>query len=118
MSRRKTGITGEKKAALFLAKDGFTILKRNFRKRGGEIDIIAKHDNVLVFIEVKTSNVYSEDSLEYSIDNRKRRRIINTSRYFLKENPEFEDYTIQYDIIFISQQDGKINHIKNAFYEV
>ena len=118
MSRRKTGIIGEKKAALFLAKDGFVILKRNFRKRSGEIDIIAKQDNTLVFIEVKTSRVYSEDSLEYSINDRKRRKIINTSRYFLKENPEYQEYNIQYDIIFISQKDGKIIHIKNAFYEV
>ena len=64
MNRRKTGLRGEKEASLFLINDGFAIIKRNFRTRNGEIDIIAKQDNTLIFIEVKTSNVYSEDSLE------------------------------------------------------
>lgn len=109
---------GENRASLFLINDGFAIVKRNFRRQCGEIDIIAKYNQTLIFIEVKTSNVYSRDSLEYLVNDRKRRRIINTSRYFLKENPEYEDYNIQYDIIFISQQDEEIIHIKNAFYEV
>lgn len=118
MSRRKTGIQGENRASLFLTNDGFVIIKRNFRRQSGEIDIIAKHDNTLIFIEVKTTNVYSRDVLEYSVNYRKRKKIIATSRYFLKENPEYEEYNIQYDIIFVSQQDGKIIHIKNAFCEV
>lgn len=117
MNRRKTGLRGEKEASLFLINDGFAIIKRNFRTRNGEIDIIAKQDNTLIFIEVKTSNVYSEDSLEYSVNYWKRNKIIQTSKYFLVKNPEYNECTIRYDIIFISQPDGKIMHIKNAFNE-
>lgn len=53
------GILGEDKACKFLKKQGFEILKRNFHSKFGEIDIIAKKDEILHFIEVKfTQNDY------------------------------------------------------------
>ena len=54
------GIRGEEIAANYLKKKGYRIISRNFRLRNGEIDIIATHNNTLVFIEVKTrtSNKY------------------------------------------------------------
>lgn len=55
-----TAVLGENAACSYLSKKGYKILERNFRKSYGEIDIIAKKDNILIFIEVKTrsSNKY------------------------------------------------------------
>ncbi|EAK0706386.1 YraN family protein, partial [Campylobacter coli] len=54
-----SGILGEDKACEFLKKQKFEILKRNFRSKFGEIDVIAKKDGILHFIEVKfTQNNY------------------------------------------------------------
>lgn len=50
---RQTGATAEEIAVVHLAGKGFVILERNFRNRFGEIDIIAKDDGILVFVEVK-----------------------------------------------------------------
>ncbi|MBN2443495.1 MAG: YraN family protein [Spirochaetales bacterium] len=115
MKRKQTGIIGENEATCFLEKEGCVIIKRNFRTRRGEIDIIAVQNNIVIFIEVKTTRVYSEDSLEYLIHNRKRNKIIMTSKYFMVEHPEYEEYNKRYDVIFISLYDRKIIHIKNAF---
>ena len=108
---------GEEDAASFLIENGCAIVERNFRTRGGEIDIIATQGTVLLFVEVKTS-IYSEDSLEYSVNSRKRNKIIRTSQFFLVKNPEYNEYSIRFDIIFISQQNRKITHIKNAFDDI
>ena len=54
MKAKEIGIIGENIATEFLLKKGFQIIERNFLKPFGEIDIIAKDNNYLVFIEVKT----------------------------------------------------------------
>ena len=54
MKRRDTGIRGEKLAKDFLKKRGYRILETNYRCPEGEIDIVAKHQDSLVFIEVRT----------------------------------------------------------------
>ncbi len=55
---QQTGELGEKIATIFLVKHGFTILERNYTKKVGEIDIIAKKDGIIHFIEVKTLYEY------------------------------------------------------------
>jgi putative endonuclease len=54
MKRRETGIRGEKLACEFLGQNGYSILETNYRCPGGEIDIIARQKDTLVFIEVRT----------------------------------------------------------------
>lgn len=55
--RKEVGAIGEKLAADFLKKHSYKIIQRNFRCRGGEIDIIAQHNDCMVFVEVRTKRV-------------------------------------------------------------
>jgi putative endonuclease len=114
---RTKGMIGENQACEYLKNAGFAIIGRNFRSSAGEIDIIAQKANSLHFIEVKSWKTYSKADLEYGINNVKRRRIINTARYFLNRNPELCELPILFDIIFISKGD-EIQYIQNAFSEV
>ena len=116
LSNRDLGKTGEEVAAEYLKKDGYKILEKNFRCRSGEIDIIAKKDSVVAFIEVKTrkSTLYGEP--EESIDFLKVKRIRKSANYFICFK-NLGDFDFSFDVISIKLVSGKfkIKHIRNAF---
>ena len=109
------GSSGEEAAVRFLEEKGIKIVQKNFRTRRGEIDIIALDGDALVFIEVKSWNSYGIDSLEYALDNKKKQKIIETSKYFLSSYREYKYMTIRYDVVFISPMG--ITHLASAFTE-
>ena len=111
----KKGQAGEEAAALFLEEKGMKIMEKNFRSRNGEIDIIALDGETLVFAEVKTWSVYGIDALEQSLDAKKRRKIIETSKYFLALHRKYKYMAIRYDVIFVSP--NGITHLASAFTE-
>lgn len=110
------GRIGENIAKGYLEKMGYKIIKRNYKSRRGEIDIIAAYENTMVIIEVKTrrNNKYG-----YPIDavnNIKVHRIKECTKYFLyKEKIKFDE--IRFDVVEIYQINKHyvVNHIKNAF---
>ncbi len=73
--RHITGRAGEDQAADYLTQHGYRILERNWRKKIGEIDIIAKKDNVIYFFEVKTRSGLKYGHPFYAISKRKRQLI-------------------------------------------
>lgn len=75
MKRRDTGIRGEKLANDFLKKRGYRILETNYRCPHGEIDIVAKHKDSLVFVEVRTKTSLEFGSPEESITSTKKERM-------------------------------------------
>ena len=75
MRRRDTGILGEKLARDFLKKRGYRILETNYRCPEGEIDIVAKHRDCLVFVEVRTKRSREFGSPEESITLTKKERL-------------------------------------------
>ena len=75
MKRRDTGILGEKLAKDFLKKRGFRILETNYRCPEGEIDIVARHKDYLVFVEVRTKKSLKFGSPEESITTKKKERL-------------------------------------------
>ena len=109
------GRAGEEAAASFLEKKGIRILKRNFRSRNGEVDIIAIDGETIIFAEVKTWSVYGIDALEQSLDAKKQHKIIETSKYFLSLHREYKYMAIRFDVIFISPKG--ITHLASAFAE-
>ncbi len=115
MTRHVRGRQGEKLAAQYLTGEGYTVVERNFRSKRGEVDVIAVKGDQLVFAEVKSWNALHARDLEYSVDRRKRRRITETSRFFLLKHPEYAGHRLRFDLLFISHGQGKPLHIKNAF---
>ena len=111
----KKGHAGEARAASYLEEKGIIILEKNFRSRAGEVDIIALDGETLLFVEVKTWSSFGIESLEYSIDSKKQRRIIETSKYFLSLHRKYNYMAIRFDVIFVSPE--RITHLASAFAE-
>jgi len=82
MKRRETGIRGEKLAGDFLKKHGYHILEINYRCPYGEIDIVARHQDFLVFIEVRTKQSHQFGTPEESITQAKKERMITTAQHY------------------------------------
>lgn len=116
---RSVGIRGEEIAANFLIARGFRILERNFRCKGGEVDIIARDpgDRSLVFIEVKTRRGLSYGVPQLAVTPFKQRQISKAALTWLSKN-RLHDTNARFDVIAILlAPDGrhKVEHIVNAF---
>lgn len=113
-NKRKTGAYFEQKAAEYLAGQGYRILERNHKNRGGEIDIIARDKEMLVFTEVKfRANVCCGDPLE-AVDQKKQRRICTAAVYYYKKHGYGMTQPCRFDVIAF-YGDGLVRHIQNAF---
>ena len=75
MRAHRLGSAAEERAAAYLKALGFTILKRNVRGPGGEIDIVARDGDTIVFVEVKARMSHSHGSALAAVDARKRARL-------------------------------------------
>ncbi|MBQ6833504.1 MAG: YraN family protein [Lachnospiraceae bacterium] len=112
-NNRKTGSHYEDQVAAFLEQNGFTIIERNFRCRSGEIDLIARDGDYLVFIEVKfRKNSTCGTSLE-AIDFKKAAQIRKIAAIYLYQKRYPENTPCRFDAAGV---DGdKITYMKNAF---
>ena len=118
-----TGQTGEKIARIWLEKQGFWIHETNYRRKLGELDIIAEKFAVLHFIEVKTSKYFPETAFqpEIRIDRRKENKLKRLCELFIKDRKISDDQKWQIDVISVTlNEDGSvrgINHIESAVFE-
>lgn len=111
------GRAGEAAAVSILRNHGFEIVRTNYRVREGEIDIVAKLENELVFVEVKTRRSNSFGSPEESVSQRKAERLITAAQSYLAENgAEQSDWRI--DLLAIEMDSaGRVvrsNLVENA----
>ena len=116
---RGTGQRGEEVAVNFLIAHGYRILERNFRCKGGEVDIIARDpgDKSLVFIEVKARRGLSYGVPQLAVTPFKQRQISKAALTWLSKN-RLHDQNARFDVIAILlHTDGlhTIDHINNAF---
>jgi putative endonuclease len=116
MNKRKIGNIGEDLAVRYLRNDGYEIVARNYRFQRGEIDIVARENRILVFVEVKSRRTKSYGEPEDSVTIRKRRQIHKVAEGFLYEN-NIQNTECRFDVISIFFEGGKavIKHFKNAF---
>lgn len=112
-NKRKTGREKEELAEEYLRQQGYEILDMNFYGRFGEIDIIARDGETLVFAEVKyRKSERFGNSLE-AVDTRKQKKICQTALYYLARHHIADSVPCRFDVIGITGED--ITHIKNAF---
>lgn len=116
--RLSLGNFGEKVVARHLESLGFSIKARNFRSRDGEIDIIAKKNELLAFIEVKARLDNSRFPLSSVITFSKQRKIIKTAKAFMRsEIIDSRSHVCRFDVVLVTgtPPDVGLQHIENAF---
>jgi len=115
-NRRSLGDRGEDMAAAHLKKQGYKILERNYRTPIGEIDLVARHQGALVFIEVKTRRSRRFGSPQEAVHPAKQERLRNLAEYYLQQQG-LGEVTVRFDVVGILWQEGKpqIEVIEGAF---
>lgn len=113
MNKREIGSYTEEKAADFLKQKGYRILKKNYRCKAGEIDLVAADGSYLVFVEVKYRKNAASGTPQEAVTFHKQRKISKAASWYLTENG-FDLYTpCRFDVI--AMEGEQILHIKDAF---
>ncbi len=114
-SSHDKGRSGEQAVTEYLEKKGYGILARNFRSRTGEVDIVCEAGPLILFIEVKSWAAFAPEALGPAIGSGKQKRIVQTARYYLLQNPHLRDRGVRFDVVLINPKAGTIRHIEGAF---
>ena len=113
MDRRQTGALAENSASAFLEAQGFSIIARNFLRRVGELDVVARAGDLLVIAEVRTRASDRFGGAAASIGRAKQKRIAATAALFLDRHPELRRCRVRFDVIVV--RDGRIEWLMHAF---
>lgn len=112
-NKRSVGNQYEELACSYLMKQGLKIVKRNFRVRQGEIDIVAKDGNTLVFVEVKyrknTKTGYPEEAVSF----KKQQQICKIAMFYYSFYHIYADTPCRFDVVAVCH--NSVRWIKNAF---
>jgi len=119
--RKWLGVRGEDYAARYLKRHGYRILARNAQIAGGEIDLIARQGDTIVFIEVKTRvSLYAGTPAE-AVDSHKQRQLTRLAQAWLKRYQLHDSrYHFRFDVVGIVWPAGhwwpeRFDHIQHAF---
>lgn len=112
-NKRIIGSEKETIAAEYLKSAGLVILERNYRVRSGEIDIIAKDGECLVFCEVKYRSSNKAGGASFAVSRQKQLQIARVANIYMTKKHISPDTFCRFDCVLIDSD--KINHIKNAW---
>jgi len=112
MNKKLYGKTGEDIALTYLLDKGYAILASNFTCRGGELDLVARKKDEIIFVEVKRRFSDAYGTPAEAVTATKQRRIVTAAQVFLLKN-DLYDSPVRFDVIEIYGE--RIHHIKNAF---
>jgi len=118
MDRAAIGRSAEDIAADFLVAQGLTILLRNYRRRGGELDIVAREGDVLVIAEVRTRSTDEFGGAAASVDGWKQHKIIRAATQLLQQRSDLAQLRARFDVIVVRGADGlrpTVEWLKQAF---
>lgn len=113
MNKRRLGDFEELRSIEFLEANGYEIAERNFRCKFGEIDIVAKNDGYLVFIEVKYRSNLTYGSPAEAINYAKQRTIYKVAQFYMLKYKLPSETPVRFDAVIIVGDD--VSLIKNAF---
>lgn len=112
-NKRKVGNEKELLAGAFLEEKGYQILQYNYFARNGEIDIVARKDGYLVFVEVKYRKSAQNGLPEEAIDYKKMLHMTKTAQYYMLCHGYGEDTPCRFDVVVIL--DNQFRLIEDAF---
>jgi putative endonuclease len=106
MKRKETGNLGEKLAREYLERHGYAVIETNYRSPSGEIDIVARQGDTLVFVEVRTKRSTAFGTAEESVTPLKKQHLIASAAHYCQSH---EDLPPSYRIDFIAVELGSDN---------
>jgi len=112
------GQAAENIAADFLRAQGLDILERNYLRRMGELDIVARDRDVLVIAEVRTRSSDRYGGAAASVDSRKQQRLIRTASQLLQQRKDLSQLRVRFDVVVVSEMEagcGRVEWIRHAF---
>jgi putative endonuclease len=114
--RGDLGSDGERAAEQFLRLRRYSIIERNYRCRGGEVDLVALHARVVVFVEVKTRSTGALVGPFEAITPQKQARLIRAARHFIQKH-RLHDRVARFDVVGVWREAGGLHCelIENAF---
>jgi putative endonuclease len=116
--KRKTGDLGEEIAETYLKKRGYIILGRNYNKKWGELDIVAKFKKDIIFIEVKSVAKGGIFLPAHNVNFHKQQRLIRAARSWLAENKISAEINWRIDVVVVElnyeKKKAKVEHLRNA----
>jgi putative endonuclease len=116
MDRKDAGNAGENTALAYLKTFGLRLVRRNYRCKVGEIDLVMLDGRTLVLIEVRYRSSKHYGGAAASVTGSKQRRIINAARHLLATHMELRRYPARFDVIAISSlARNEVEWIKGAF---
>ena len=114
----RRGMEGEERAVHALKKKRYKIIERNFRTPAGEIDIVARDGECLVFVEVRTRGSIDFGTPQETVAAKKRKKLCNAARWYLQKK-RIDDTECRFDVVGIVMKDEgddcRIEVIKDAF---
>ena len=115
--RRAVGTAAEEQAAAWLVRAGFTVVGRNVRMAGGELDLVCRDGDTWVFVEVKARRPGWDDAPGAAVSWRKQRRLVSLALRYLKGRG-LRDVRCRFDVVEVTLVDGApaaIRHLPGAF---
>ncbi len=112
--RARIGADAEQAAAQCLESAGAQILLRNYRRRSGELDIVARLDDTLIVAEVRCRSSQQFGGGAASVDRAKQRRIVRTTQQLLQQRPDLARLRVRFDVLALDGHSG-VDWIRHAF---
>ena len=117
-ARQHSGRRAEELAVEFLRAQGFEIVQRNYLRRLGELDVIARRAELLVIAEVRTRASAAYGGAAASVDRRKQQRITRAATALLQQRADLARLAVRFDVIVVSDPHGaapRVEWIQHAF---
>ena len=117
LAKKELGARGELAAARYLERRGYDVIERNWHCKAGEVDIVARDNDFLVFVEVKTRTNIDTGLPEEAVDEEKRHRYEILAAHYLREH-EVEETAVRFDVVallVIAPDRALVRHHINAF---
>ncbi|MGH8150888.1 MAG: YraN family protein [Steroidobacteraceae bacterium] len=120
VDRRKLGAAAEDVAAAYLTAQGIDVLLRNYRRRLGELDVVARQGDVLLIVEVRTRSSDAFGGAAASVTWHKRRRIVRAAQLLLQQRRDLAKLRARFDVIVVSElfaAQPRVEWLRGAFDE-